>query len=56
MRDEVDILSAYKRSFLQDDSITLGLHSQAHPKYPKQQVYNIFAISPGKPMKMIFCL
>ena len=32
-------------SFLQVDSITLSLFSQACPKYPKQQVYNIFAIS-----------
>ena len=30
------------------DSITLGVHSQACPKYPKQQVYNFFAISQGK--------
>ena len=29
-------------------SITLGVHSQAFPKYPKQQVYNIFAISQEK--------
>ena len=36
------------KSFLQVDSITLGLHSQACPKYPKQQVYNIFKISQGK--------
>ena len=28
--------------FLQVDGITLGLRSQACPKYPKQQVYNIF--------------
>ena len=32
-------------SFLQVDSITLDVLSQACPKYPKQQVYNIFAIS-----------
>ena len=35
-------------SFLQADSITLSVHSQACLKYPKQQVYNIFAISQGK--------
>ena len=32
-------------SFLQVDSITLGVLSQACPKYPEQHVYNIFAIS-----------
>ena len=32
-----------RKSFQQIDSITLGVHSQACPKYPKQ-VYNIFAI------------
>ena len=31
------------KSFLQDDSIDLGVHSQASSKYPKQQVYNILA-------------
>ena len=35
-------------SFLQDDGITLGVLSQGCPKYPKQQVYNIFAICQGK--------
>ena len=36
MGEEVDFLPAdkYKR-FLQDDSITLGVHNQACPKYPK---------------------
>ena len=45
-------------SFLQVDSITLGVFSQACPKYPKQQVYNIFAISQREceGMKLIFCL
>ena len=44
--DEVDSLPGDKReSFLQLYSITLGVYSQACPKYPKQQVYNIFAIS-----------
>ena len=39
IRDEVDLLPADKRkSFLQSDSITLGLCTQACPKYPKQQV------------------
>ena len=33
---EVDFLSTDKcKNFLQVDSITLGLHSQACPKYPK---------------------
>ena len=46
---EVDFLPANKHeSFLQVDSITLDLHSQACPKYPKQKVYNIFVISQGK--------
>ena len=35
------------RNFLQPDSITLDVLSQACPKYSKQQVYNIFAISQG---------
>ena len=35
-------------SSLQFDSITLGEHRQVYPKYPKQQVYYIFAISQGK--------
>ena len=40
---EVDFLPANKHeSFVQVDSITLGLLSQACPKYPKQ-FYNIFA-------------
>ena len=49
MGDEVDFLPADKhKSFLQVDSITLGGQSQTCPGYPKQQVYNIFAISQGK--------
>ena len=36
------------KSFLQDGSITLGVISQTGPKYQKQSVYNIFAISQGK--------
>ena len=45
MGDKVDFLPADKhKKFLQDDSITLGVHSQACPKYPKQQVCSIFAI------------
>ena len=41
---EVDILPENEHKvFLHVDSITLGLHSQACPKYPKQ-VYNIFVI------------
>ena len=50
MSDEVDFLPADKHeSFLQDDSITLSSCSHSCPKYPKQQVSNIFAISPEKP-------
>ena len=37
-----------RKSFVQVDSITFGLRSQACPKYPIQQLYNIFAISQGK--------
>ena len=49
MGDKADFLPADKdESFLQDDSITLGVRSQACLKYPKQQVCNIFAISQGK--------
>ena len=45
---EVDLLPANNHeSFPQVDSITLGLHSQTCPTYPKQ-VYNIFVISQGK--------
>ena len=45
MGDEVDSPPADKhKSFLQDDSITNGVHSQPCSKYPKQQLYNILAI------------
>ena len=48
MVGEVDFLPANKhKTFLQVASITLGAHSEACPKYPKQ-VYNIFALSQGK--------
>ena len=48
MGEEVDFLPADKhKGFLQDDSISLSVHSQACPKYPKQ-VCNTFAISQGK--------
>ena len=48
MVNQVDFLPADKHeSFLQVDSITLSLHSQACPKYPKQ-VYNVFGISQRK--------
>ena len=44
-KHEIDFLPAEKRKeFLQIDSITLGMHRQAFPKYPKQQVYNIFVV------------
>ena len=46
---EIDFLPADKhKNFLQIDSITLGVHGQAWLKHPKQQLYNIFAISYGK--------
>ena len=50
MGDEVDFLPTDKqhRSFLEVDSITLNMRSQACPKYPKQQVCTIFATSQGK--------
>ena len=49
MGDEVDFFPGDKhKSFLQDGSITLGVISQTGPKYQKQSVYNIFAISQGK--------
>ena len=49
MGDEVELLLADKhKSFLQDDSVTLGVISQRNPKYQKQSVYKIFAISQGK--------
>ena len=49
MGDEVEFLPADKhKSFLQDGSITLGVISQTGPKYQKQSVYNIFAISQWK--------
>ena len=49
MGDEVGFLPADKQeSFLQIDSIILGVRSHACPEYPKQQLYNIFAISQGK--------
>ena len=44
MGDEVEFLPADK----QDGSITLGVIRQTDPKYQKQLVYNIFAISQGK--------
>ena len=48
MGDEVEFLPADKyKSFLQDRSINLGVISQTCPKYQKQSVYNIFAISQG---------
>ena len=49
MGDEIDFLPSNKhKSFLQDGSITLGVISQTVPKYQRQSVYNIFAISQGK--------
>ena len=50
MGDEVEFLLGDKHnSFLQDGSIILGVISQTGPKYQKLSVYNIFAISQGKP-------
>ena len=46
--DEVDFSPADKQKSLQGDNVNVGLFSQACPKYPKQQVFNIFAISPEK--------
>ena len=47
--DEVNFLPADKHgSFLQVDSIHLDVCSQACPKYPKQQIYNIFVKYQGK--------
>ena len=49
MEDEVNFWPADKRkSFLQIDSVNLTVRSQGCPKYPKQLVYNVFAISQGK--------
>ena len=49
VRGEVDFLPGHQHeSFVQSDSVTLGLHSQACPKYLKQQVYNMFVIFQGK--------
>ena len=46
---EVDFLPTDKHeSFLQVDSITLGVGSQASTEYREQQIYNILAISQGK--------
>ena len=36
------------KRFIQIDSITLGVRSQACPKYPQWQVYDIFEISQEK--------
>ena len=42
VEDLVDFLAIDKHKiFLQDNSITLGVSSQAGPKHPKQQVCNI---------------
>ena len=49
MGDDVAFLPADKhKSFLQDYSITLGVHSPTGPKYQNQPAYNIFAISQEK--------
>ena len=49
MVDEVEFLPTDKhKSFVQANSITLDVRSQTSPKYQKQPVYNISAISQGK--------
>ena len=49
MEYEVVVLPADKhKCFLQVDSITLIVGSQGCQKYPKQQIYDISAISQGK--------
>ena len=49
MGDEVYFLPADRHeNFLQVDRISLGVCSQTCLKDPKQQVYNIFAISQEK--------
>ena len=49
MWDEVEFLPSHKhKRFLQDGSITLGVISHTDPKYQKQSVCNIFAMSQGK--------
>ena len=49
MRYEIDFLPVKKpKNVLQIDSINLGVPGQTCPKYPKQQFFNIFAISQGK--------
>ena len=46
--DEVDFLPGNKHDiFLQVNSNTLGVSIEPCPKYPKQQIYNIFATSQG---------
>ena len=49
MGNKVEFLPADKHtSFLQDGSITSGVISHTGPKYQKQSIHNIFAISQGK--------
>ena len=59
MGDEAEFLPADKhKSFLQDGTITLRVISQTSPKYEKQSVFNIFAMSQGKHERRswFFCL
>ena len=57
---KIDFRTADKHKYFpQIYSITLGVHIQACPKYPKQQVYKIFAISRSKHKEFTevnFCL
>ena len=48
MGNEVIFCLQINKSFLQDGSIILGVISQTDPKYQKQSVCNVFAISHGK--------
>ena len=46
---EINFLPVDKhKNIVQIDSITLDVHGQACQKHPKQELYNICAISPGK--------
>ena len=58
VRDKNDFLLRDKhQSFLQAGSIIFTGHSYVSPKYPKQQVSYIFAISQKKRgMKLSFCI
>ena len=52
------LLEEKHQTFLEADTIAFGVHNQACPKYPKQQLFAIFCnISRKKgDMKLIFCM